>query len=388
MAILSESLEQQTATSDVLRVIASAPADLQAVLDKLFQIAALLFDASDVYIRRLEGNTLHLVATSDLIPNRRIDVPVTRDSIAGRQVLERRTIHVPDLERALDEFPEAKSILESSDIRTVAGTPLLLHGEAIGNLGVRRSGVRPFSDSQIALIETFANQAVIAIENARLFGELQERTRELAQSVDELQALGAVSQTVSSTLDLKDVLDTVLGHAVQLSGMDGGSIFEYDTATGIFDERSTQGLGQVSEVLRRAPLRAGEGLLGRAAELRQPLQVEDILDEGAYQGPMRHVLVQAGYRAMLAVPLIREDEIIGGLVVRRGTPGAVAAERIALLQTFASQSALAIQNARLFNQLAEKVASWRSPASINRSSWRTCRTSSEHRSTRSWATPS
>ena len=146
----------------------------------------------------------------------------------------------------------------------------------------------------------------------------------------------------------------MLGHAVQLAGMDGGSIFEYDSATGIFDERSTQGLGQVSEVLRRAPLRAGEGLLGRAAELRQPLQVEDILDEGAYQGPMRHVLVQAGYRAMLAVPLIREDEIIGGLVVRRGTPGAVAAETIALLQTFASQSALAIQNARLFNEIEEK----------------------------------
>src|SRR5262249_22294958 len=153
---------------------------------------------------------------------------------------------------------------------------------------------------------------------ARLFGELEDRTRELAQSVDELQALGVVSQAVSSTLDLQQVLTTVLTHAVDLSDMDGGSIFEFDEATGEFHERVSLGQGvDVAAALREMPLRLGEGMLGRAAEERRPIQVGDIQAEGAYLGRMRKTVIQAGYRAMLAVPLLREDQVIGGLTVRR-----------------------------------------------------------------------
>jgi signal transduction histidine kinase len=227
---------------------------------------------------------------------------------------------------------------------------------AIGTIAMRRREVQPFTDGQIQLLETFADQAVIAIENARLFGELESRTHELADSVEELQALGVVSQAVSSTLDLQHVLTTVLEHAVDLSDMDGGTIFEFDDASGEFHDRATVGLGEgvVLGALREAPLHIGEGMLGRAVQERQPVQVADIHAEGAYLGPNREMLIQAGYRAMLAVPLLRDEQVIGGLTVRRATVGEVPAKTVELLQTFASQSALAIQNARLFNEIEEK----------------------------------
>jgi signal transduction histidine kinase len=237
-------------------------------------------------------------------------------------------------------------------------TPLLRGEAAIGFICLRRLEVRPFTEVQIELLKTFADQAVIAIENARLFGELQDRTRELAQSVEELEALGMVSQAVTSTLDLQQVLTTVLTHAVDLSGMDGGSIFEFDEATGEFHDRATVGLGEgvIHGPLRETPLHIGEGMLGRAVEERQPVQVADIQTDGAYVGPNREMLIQAGYRAMLAVPLLHDDQVIGGLTVRRATPGEVPPKTVELLKTFASQSALAIQNARLFAELADKSA--------------------------------
>jgi signal transduction histidine kinase len=353
---LAESLEQQTATSEVLRVIASSPTDLQSVLDAIAESAARVCDSADARVWRLDGDVVRSVAHYGQIRQVNSEQPVSRGSVVTRAILDRASIHVPDA-TALSEldYPETFTNARDSDARTCLVVPLLRESLALGSILIRRMEVNPFTPKQIALLETFADQAVIAIENARLFSELEERTRELARSVEELRALGDVSQAVSSTLDLQHVLTTVLTHAVQLSGMDGGSIFEYERDAEIFSERATQGLGgQMSEMLRVMPLRAGEGLLGRAALERRPLQVADILEEGAYQGPMRLALIQAGYRAMLAVPLMREDEVIGGLIVRRASPGAVAEDTVALLQTFATQSALAIQNARLFNELAEK----------------------------------
>jgi GAF domain-containing protein len=260
------------------------------------------------------------------------------------------------LAEAADEFPDTNSTRPTRPIRTLLATPLLSQGVAIGTIHLRRMNVNPFTDQQIALLETFADQAVVAIENARLFEELEARTSELADSVEELQALGVVSQAVSSTLDLQHVLTTVIEHAVELSDMDGGSIFEFDEETGEFRDRATVGLGEglIRGPLRETPLHIGEGMLGRAVEERQPVQVGDIQAEGGYLGPMRDELIRAGYRAMLAVPLLREDQVIGGLTVRRATPGEVPPKTVELLQTFASQSALAIQNARLFNEIEEK----------------------------------
>src|SRR5207248_11147319 len=180
-----------------------------------------------------------------------------------------------------------------------------------------------FSRGHIKLIETFADQAVIAIENTRLFTELQTRTQELARSVEELQALGAVGQAVSSSLDVPQVLSTVLAHANQLSGSDGGVLYEYDEVDRVFRVRVTrQYEAHLVEELRASPIRPGEGAMGQAAVAREPVQIPDIREAAGYQGRLRELLLGAGFRAILAVPLLREDRILGGLVVLRKAPGA------------------------------------------------------------------
>ena len=234
-------------------------------------------------------------------------------------------------------------------------TPLLREGVASGSITIRRTEVRPFTDKQITLLETFAAQAVIAIENVRLFKELDERTNELTRSVGELKALGEVGQAVSSTLDLETVLTRIVSHAVQLSGTDGGAIYEYDEPSEEFLLRATDHMEEeLITALRANPPRLGDGVVGRAAASREPVQVPNIFEERAYAPRMRQMLERFGFRASLAVPLLREDRIIGGLVVRRKSTGEFRPEVIELLKTFATQSVLAIQNARLFREIEEK----------------------------------
>jgi signal transduction histidine kinase len=232
---------------------------------------------------------------------------------------------------------------------------MMRDGSPIGAITVDRRDGRAFSPKQIALLETFAAQAVIAIENVRLFQELDARTRDLARSVEQLQALGAVGQAVSSTLDLDTVLQTVVSRASQLAAADGGSIHEYDEATREFRLRATHGYEpELVEALRMMPIRVGEGMIGSAAARREPMQVADIALEGSYRSRFRDVLLRTGLRALLAVPLVREDQVIGALSVNRKAPGEFPPEVIELLRTFATQSALAIQNARLFQELGDK----------------------------------
>ena len=228
-------------------------------------------------------------------------------------------------------------------------------GRPIGAIIIRRTEVRPFTEKQIKLLETFADQAVIAIENVRLFKELDERTHELTRSVGELKALGEVSQVVSSTLDLEAVLTRIVSHAVQLSGTDGGAIYEYDEPSEEFLLRATDHMEEeLITALRANPPHLGDGLVGRAASTREPIQIPNILEEHTYALRMRQLLERFGFRASLAVPLLREDRIIGGLVVRRKSTGEFRPEVIELLKTFATQSVLAIQNARLFREIEEK----------------------------------
>ena len=226
---LTEALEQQTATSEILRVIASSPTEIQPVLDAVAQSAAKLCDARDAVIFRTDGDLFQVAAAYGDMPISSSGWnPITRGRPAGRAILGRQTIHVRDLAAEIEgEFRDAETI-QRTGTRTVLATPLLREGVAIGCITIRRPEVRPFTDKQIALLKTFADQAVIAIENVRLFKELDERTNELTRSVGELKALGEVGQAVSSTLDLETVLTRIVSHAVQLSGTDGGAIYEYD----------------------------------------------------------------------------------------------------------------------------------------------------------------
>jgi signal transduction histidine kinase len=239
--------------------------------------------------------------------------------------------------------------------RSFLAVPMLRGEAVIGVIRVSRAEPTAFSDSQVALLRTFADQAVIAVENVRLFQELQTRNAELARSVGELSALGEVGRAVSSTLDLDTVLRTVVAHAAQLAGADGCSIYEYDEGAEQFHLRATHNLNAAFvETIRAVPLRKGEGLMGRATEMREPVQISDITQPEAYQSGVRDALLRFGYRALLSVPLLREDQIIGSLSLNRKSPGAFTPEVVELMKTFAAQSVLAIQNARLYRQLEEK----------------------------------
>jgi len=360
-----EALEQQTATSEILRVISSSPTHLQPVLEAVVSAASRFCGAPNVMMLRADGAVLRGAAGvgqfAEVVRLRAgsiaaIEIPIDRASVAGRAVHDRRTLHVQDLAaEGEDEYPIGRGLQRQFGHRTILATPLLREGVALGVICLFRMEVKPFSEKQIELLRTFANQAVIAIENVRLFTELEARTRELTRSVGELKALGEVGQAVSSTLDLETVLLTIVSRATQLAGMDGGSIWEYDETREQFYLHTTDRLpDQLVEVLRAIPIRKGEGALGRLAITSEPVEIRDIADESNYQSRVREALIRWGYKSVLAVPLLREDRLLGALAVNRKSAGEFAPEVIELLKTFATQSALAIQNARLFREIEEK----------------------------------
>jgi two-component system, NtrC family, sensor kinase len=350
---LKESLEHQTATAEVLGIISRSPTDVQPVLDAIVESAARVCGVDDVVLRLREGNTMAVRAHFGPVAVGRVELSI--DEPQFRWIRGHGTLHVPDIE-AQNDFPMLGLVGNVRIFRTFLAAPLLHQGELIGTLNARRAEVRPFTPPQIKLLETFADQAVIAIENVRLFRELDERTNELARSVGELKALGEVGQAVSSTLDLQTVLSTIVGRAVQLSGTDCGIIYEYDESTQEFDLRASYQMEQeLVEAYQATPLRLGQGATGRAAETRLPYQIADLRQEHelATRG-MRPLLFRLGYQSLLAVPLLLDQKIMGALTVYRRQTGSFAPEVVNLLQTFATQSVLAIQNARLFREIEDK----------------------------------
>jgi signal transduction histidine kinase len=355
---LTETLEQQTATAEILRVISRSPTDVQPVFETIARNARRLCNGDSASVLRLDGTLIYL-ETVDNASEEGTEAlragypsPVSRSSAGGRAILTGRAVHIPDVL----EDDEYEFIAKGVGLRSVLSVPMLRHGTAIGAIVVHTWATpRPFSSKQIELLQTFADQAVIAIENARLFKELQARTSELTRSVDQLTALGEISRAVSSTLDVETVLQTIVSRATQLAGADGCAIYEYEEATEAFHIRATHNLDPVLvSTLRASPLRKGEGAMGRAAETREPTQVADIASPGAYQSHIRDTLLGAGYRALLSVPLLREGDVIGSLSLNRHAPGEFPSEAVEVLKTFATQSALAIQNARLFREIADQ----------------------------------
>jgi two-component system, NtrC family, sensor kinase len=356
---LTEALEQQTATSEVLNVISRSTFDLQPVLEAVIERATRLCDATRGHIFRFDGEFLRFAAaygaTSDFTDWLEGNpVPPGPGSVAGRAASERRTVHVHDVLAELGY--QVLALQRLQDYRTVLAVPMLRDGGLLGVITILKSEVAPFTDEQIGLVATFADQAVIAIENVRLLQELRARTHALARSVEELTALAEVGRAVSSTLNLKTVLDTIVARAVQLSGTIGGVIYEYDETTLAFHVRGAYHADdELIELLRATPVRLGEGAVGTAAARQAPVQVMDVLDEREYAVARLQVIFRRlGYRSLVAVPLLIEQRVIGGLVVWRRESGSLAPDGVSLLQTFATQSALAIQNARLFREIEEK----------------------------------
>jgi signal transduction histidine kinase len=353
---LALALEQQAATSAILRSISSSPTDLQLVLMAVAKNAALLCNADVSQILRIDGDFLRLVASYGPIPSRLRGetIRINRNSVAGRAVVDRQTIHVHDLLAELDtEFPDAKPYSKLWGHRTTLATPLLRQGAPIGAIFIRRTEVRPFSDKHIEVLKTFADKAAIAIENVRLFQELQARNSELARTVEKLEALGEIVQAVNSTLDVETVLTTIVTRAVQLSGTDAGAIYEFNESAQMFQLRAAHRMTtEHITALRKARIGLDHTVVGKAALAREAIQLADIAGESSY--PLLKVMERAGFRALLAVPLLNDQKIIGALAVQRRAPGKFELEIIDLLQMFASQSAIAIQNARLFQEVKEK----------------------------------
>ena len=350
---LRESLQQQTATADVLKVISRSTFDLQTVLDTLVESATRLCDATDALIFSPDAEVYRVAARYGFSPkfqeyNLENPITVDRGSVVGRTVLEGGVVHVPDV-LADPEYArlDAQKI---SGHRAALGVPLLREGNVVGVIFVTRTVPQPFTDKQIELVKTFADQAVIAIENVRLFEEVQARTRELSQSVEELRALGDVTQAVNSTLDLQSVLDTIVARATQLSGTEAGVIYVFDEANHQFQLRATYGMtAEMIAVIKEHHADFSDAV-SAATQRREPDQVADLRPSSR----ANEMIMRLGYRARLVVPLRAADRIVGALVVRRKAPGEFSQSTVELLQTFAAQSVLAIQNARLFAEIEHK----------------------------------
>ena len=352
---LSQSLEQQTATSEVLGVISRSSGDLKPVFDTILANATRICEAKFGILFLYDGSTLRVPAQLG-VPEalaeyfrKREGAPPLPGSVVEQVIRTKEVFQSENV--AADAVSSPAAAIAGA--RSYVAVPMLKDQDVVGVIAVYRDEVRPFSDKQIELLGNFASQAVIAIENVRLLNELRARTDELGRSVEELRALGEVTQTVNSTLELQPLLSTIVAKAVELSGTAAGAIYVLDPPTDEFHLRATHGMSEelIAE-LNRQSIDLGEKTLAQAAARREPVQVADLRDQPP--SPVYSILMQAGFRALLVVPLIGPEGIVGMLVVRRKAPGAFAERTVDLLQTFAAQSVLAIQNANLFAEVEEK----------------------------------
>jgi signal transduction histidine kinase/DNA-binding response OmpR family regulator len=358
---LSDSLEQQTATSEVLRVISSSPGDLNPVFETMLANATRICEAKFGLLFRLEGDAFRLVALHDAPPEYsqywlgdQVFRPGPNIPLA-RAAKAKQVVHVADIrteQSYIERDPPFVALADLAGARTLLVVPMLKENDLVGAIAIYRQEVRPFTDKQIELVKSFASQAVIAIENVRLLNELRARTDELGQSVGELRALGDVSQAVNSTLDLETVLSTIVAKATQLSRTEAGSIYVYDEELKEYRLHANYGMSdELIAALKDHHLDISEAV-AEAARQEQPTQVPDMKAEPP--SAANEIVLRAGYRARLLVPLLRSGKVMGALVVRRKAPGEFPKSTIDLLRTFAAQSVLAIQNARLFSEIGEK----------------------------------
>src|SRR5215813_11817705 len=341
----------------MLRVISSSPADLQPIFAEIASSAARLCDAYDVVIRQVNGDSLSLVAHHGPIPTPNT-MPLSRSSLLGSAVIDRRTIHVADLQSEADEYPESWSRALQLGWRTALGVPLIHAGEAVGVILIRRTEVRPFTDRQIELLKTFADQAVIAIENTRLFEEVQARTKELQDSLDRQTATSEVLGVISrSPNEVQPVLDTIVATARRLCQAERAAVWRLEGETfravahlGLPEERVGSYLESVYSA--RMPMSRGN-MVGRAALARRAVQVEDVATDPE-RTAAAHTLSRAGnYHTVLAVPLLLKGEPIGVIALSRTQIARFDDKQVALVEAFADQAVIAIENSRLFE--AEQI---------------------------------
>jgi GAF domain-containing protein len=352
---LAEAREQQAATGEILRVIAGSPTHLPSVLDTVLQNAARLCDASGASIWRVEGNDL--IRAADFgslgIGGFAVRLPLTREFIAGRAAIDGHTIHVSDVTKHQADLPLVAAIGPGARgdfaLRTMLGIPLVREGTTAGALVVARTEVRPFSEQQIALLETFADQAVIAIENARLFEELEDRNRELSETLEQQTATAEVLRVVAtSPTALQPVLDALVASLARLTGATIAVLWrvEGDRRVGAA-EHGPEGWALTAPV---QPLDDAT-VTGRSILQRATVYSEDTLTDERFPISREQARTGGGHRTMLAVPLLREGRAIGTLNIAYLDVRPLDERTIGLVETFADQAVIAIENARLFGEL-------------------------------------
>jgi signal transduction histidine kinase/CheY-like chemotaxis protein len=355
---LAEVREQLAATSEVLAVIGRSASDLEGVLETVVESARNLCGADAGQVLLVDGDRYRLAYGSGMTSEYREfiannPVVLDRETLAGRIGLDRRAMQITDV--LADPDYGRTDAQRVAGFRTVMGVPMVLDGEVVGVLSVWRTQVDPFSDRAVEVLTTFAAQAALAVRTVDLVMALESRTDELRRNVTQLEALGAVGQAESFSMNLTEVLNTIITQAVQLSGSDGGSIYEFDEDAREFRVETVCGISPESfEALRRTRIGLDDTFLGEAATLGRPMELPDIRD--ARLDPHLSVLAEGGWRSLIAVPMLREGRIVGAMVIRRHTPGHIPREIRDLLETFASQSALALINAQLYRQLERQSA--------------------------------
>jgi two-component system, NtrC family, sensor kinase len=353
---LAEARQQQTATAEVLKVISRAAFDLQPVLDNIVQTASRLCEAEFTLIFKLQGDNYKIASANNAAEAfvkhaAEHPIPLGRGSLVGRTALERKTVHIPDC--LVDPEYIALDYQTVGHYRTMLGVPLLSEGIPIGVIGLMRSSVRPFMDKQIEFVTTFADQAVIAIQNARLFNEVKERTEDLRESLQQQTATSEVLKVISrSAFDLNAVFETVAESSVRLCGADRAFIFRFDGEL-LRMAVAFNSSPEFTEWVAQHPIRPGQHSgSARAALERRTIHIPDVLSDPNYSYGAKDVET---IRTVLGVPILMGDDLLGVMMIYHLEVRPFTDKQIALVETFADQAAIAIENVRLFEQVRERT---------------------------------
>ncbi len=366
-AQVSESLEQQTATAEILSVISGSPTDIRPVFDAVLDRALTLCEASDGSLYQLDDGALRHVGARGIEASTAVGGVLSLESVSGRAVLEKRTVHIEDVLQELDGLaPEVQVGIRRARVRTLVAVPLLREQTAIGAIVIRRLEVRPFSEKQIRLLQTFADQAVIAIENVRLFTELQEKNRALTEAhgqvteaLNQQTATSEILRVISSSpTDVQPVFDTIVTSAGRLCGAESAVVYRFEAEMADAVALYNVNPDAIAAYHRRFPRRLRDtDHLWRVAD-GSVLNIADITDDPhtataqeVFRSTVNESLRMRDVRSLVLVPMVRDEQAIGAIGVSHHDVGAFSEERVRLLKTFAAQAVIAIENVRLFSEL-------------------------------------
>jgi signal transduction histidine kinase len=358
---LSKSLEQQTATSEILRVISSSPTDAQPVFDVIVESAIRLCGARYGRLYRYDGETIHLVASHGLSQSglgqvqRVFPRPAADDTIAGRAIVTREPVYIRDIARDENVPPLSRQMIEALNTRSQVTIPMLRAGEPIGAMTVGWAEPEAFDEQQVDLMRTFASQAVIAIENVRLFRELDVRNRDLTETLEQQTATAEILRVISSSqTDVQPVFETIAENSLRLCEATFSTVFRFDGQLVHLEALrniSSEGAAAIREAFPMPLSRAGAS--ARAIMTRRIVHIADVREDPDYA--LQGLAQVAAFRSILSVPMLRDGLPIGTITVAAERTVAFPDKQVALLKTFADQAVIAVENVRLFTEIQEKT---------------------------------